>query len=155
MQPHRRIDAKLVGLVAFNNEIVQDDIDRLPTLVLFTPALTAEVLADSGQGAGGATYYGLQLEHGSRDVGAVEQAFVGLLPPGAVYNFHATAPFAAKADRAIRPVAIALDVFGAIAALAALLIAVQAISRQLGAGSEDLIGAMRPWRRPHDHRRRC
>ncbi len=38
--PLRRIDMKLVGLVVFNNQVIEDDADRLPTDVLFTPALT-------------------------------------------------------------------------------------------------------------------
>jgi hypothetical protein len=138
VQPHRRINAKLVGLVTFNSEVVQDDVDRLPTLVLFTPALTREVLADAGRGAGGATYYALRLDHGSRDIAVVEKEFVGLLPKGAVSNFHLTAPVEAKADRAVKPVGIALDVFGFIAGLAALLLAAQAISRHLRAGSDEL-----------------
>ena len=44
----------------------------------------------------------------------------------------------AKAQRAIKPEAIALAVFGAIAAFAALLIASQVISRQLRLGADDL-----------------
>jgi hypothetical protein len=42
VQPHRRIDAKLVGLVAVNSEIVQDQVDQFPALVLFTPALAKQ-----------------------------------------------------------------------------------------------------------------
>ena len=38
--PARRIDMKLVGIVVFNNQVIEDDADRLPTDVLFTPALT-------------------------------------------------------------------------------------------------------------------
>jgi hypothetical protein len=138
VQPHRRIDAKLVGLVALNSEIVQDQVDQFPALVLFTPALAQQVLADSGRGASGVTYYGLQLDHGSRDVAGVERAFTRLLPRGAEYNFHTTAPVAAKVGQVVRPVAFALGVFGAIAALTALVIAGQVISRQLRAASEDL-----------------
>jgi hypothetical protein len=49
--PHRRIDARLVGLVQVSNAIVQDDIDRFPTFIFFTPALGRQVPAgDSGQG---------------------------------------------------------------------------------------------------------
>ena len=131
VQPHRRIDAKLVGLVALNSEIVQDQVDQFPALVLFTPALAKEVLADSGRGASGVTYYGLQLDHGSRDVAGVERALTRLLPRGAEYNFHTTAPVQAKVGQVVRPLAIALGVFGAIAALAAWLVAGQVISRQL------------------------
>jgi hypothetical protein len=43
-----------------------------------------------------------------------------------------------RVDRAVKPEAIALGVFGAIAAVAAFFIAIQAISRQLRASAEDL-----------------
>ena len=138
VQPHRRIDARLVGLVALNSEIVQDQVNQLPALVLFTPALAQQVLADSGRGASGVTYYGLQLDHGSRDIAGVERALTRLLPRGAEYNFHTTAPVETKVGQVVRPVAIALGVFGAIAALTALVIAGQVISRQLRTASEDL-----------------
>ena len=73
--PHRRIDAKLVGLVQLNNAIVQDDIDRLPTFIFFTPALGQEVVADGGQVEGGAITYGLQVDGGNAGVATVEREF--------------------------------------------------------------------------------
>ena len=136
--PHRRISAHLVGLIQVNNAIVEDDIDRFPTFIVFTPALAKEVLADSGQGAGGAVSYGLQLDHGNSGVAAFEREYARLVPPGAAYEFHATAAVADKVDRTVKPLSIALGVFGAVAALAALLIAVQAISRQLRDADGDL-----------------
>jgi hypothetical protein len=138
VKPYRRIDARLVGLVVLNSQVVQDQVDQLPALVLFTPALARELLADSGRGASGAVYYGLQLSHGSQDVAPVEQEFAHLLPRGAQYNFHTIAPVEAKVDRVIQPLALALAAFGAIAFLAAVLVAVQAISRQLAAASQDM-----------------
>jgi FtsX-like permease family/MacB-like periplasmic core domain len=139
VKPYRRIDARLVGLVVLNSQVVQDEVDRLPGLVLFTPALARELLADSGRGASGAVYYGLQLSHGSQAVAQAEQEFAHLpLSRGAEYNFHTIAPVEAKVDRAIQPLALALAAFGAIAALAAVLVAVQAISRQLSAASHDM-----------------
>jgi hypothetical protein len=133
--PQRRVAMKLVGLVVFNNEVVEDDADRLPTNALFTPALTRSLLA-SGSTQG--TWYGLQLAHGSRDVPEVEQAVHDLLPPNSASFFRVTSLGEAKVERAVKPEAIALGVFGAIAAAAALAIAGQAISRQLRAGDEDL-----------------
>ena len=135
--PHRRIEARLVGLVQMSTAIVQDDIDRLPTFVFFTPAFAHQVLADKGQGTEGAITYGLQLVHGNRGVVAVERELASLVPPGTTYAFHAAAPVATKVDLTVKPLAIALGVFGAIAAMAALLIGVQVISRQLRAASED------------------
>ena len=48
------------------------------------------------------------------------------------------APVAAKADRAIKPISIALGMFGGVALLAALLIATQSISRRLRSGADEL-----------------
>jgi hypothetical protein len=136
--PHRRIEAKLVGLVVFSSQIVQDDIDRLPGFIFFTPALGQEVLADSGQGTSGAISYGLQVDHSKGRVAAVEREFSGVVPPGTSYAFHTTSAVAAKVDRTIEPLAVALGVFGGVAALSALLIGVQVISRQLRDADEDL-----------------
>jgi hypothetical protein len=52
-------------------------------------------------------------------------------------EFHVTSTSASQAARSIRPEAIALGVFGIIAALATLLIAGQAVGRQLRLGVED------------------
>jgi hypothetical protein len=131
--PHLRINAKVVGIVVLNNQVVQDDIDRLPGFVLLSPAATRLMKADST-----ATFYGLQLAHGRHDVPAVEQAFVHLIPPGSTYEFHVISRVETTVERAVKPEAIALGVFGALAALTALLLAGQAISRQLRSGDDDL-----------------
>ncbi|HVA04637.1 MAG TPA: hypothetical protein VMU64_12940 [Acidimicrobiales bacterium] len=90
--PHRRIDAKLVGLVQLNNAIVQDDIDRLPTFIFFTPALGREIVADGGQGEGGAITYGLQVDGGNAGVAKVEREFAALVPSRSTASLHAIAP---------------------------------------------------------------
>ena len=54
-------------------------------------------------------------------------------------DFQVTAQMEAEAQQSIRPEALALGVFGAIAALAALLLGVQVIARQLGARERDLV----------------
>ncbi len=133
--PYLRIDAKLVGIVVVNTQLIQDDVDRFPSTtgyVLFTPALSRQLLTDSN-----ATLYGLQLDRGSRDVAAVVQQVYGLLPLGARRGFEVRAPFVTKVERAVKPEAIALGVFGAIAAVAALTITAQAISRQIQADDHD------------------
>jgi len=129
----QRFSAELVGLVVFSSQVVNDDVDRFPTDVLVTPALTKRV-----QASGGFPIYGLKLEHGSRDLGKVEQEIVALLPSGSVYTFHVTSVAEGQVERASKPEAIALGVFGGIAFLAALIIAGLAISRGLWANGEDL-----------------
>jgi hypothetical protein len=131
--PHQRFSAKLVGIVVFSSQVVDDDVDRFPTTVLMTPALT-RVLSSS------TTYptYGLSLDTGGSAVPSVEREIVDALPPGSTYSFHLTSVVEGQVERATKPEAIALAVFGAIAGLAALLIGAQAISRRLWANRGDL-----------------
>jgi hypothetical protein len=68
----------------------------------------------------------------------VEKEIIGLLPPGTTYTFHVTSVAEGQVERSSKPEAIALGVFGAIAALAALLIAGLALSRAVGTQGEDL-----------------
>ena len=42
-KPWMRFSAKLVGLVEFSSQVVNDDVDRFPTDVLMTPALTEKL----------------------------------------------------------------------------------------------------------------
>jgi len=130
--PRLRIGVKLVGIVRFHFEIVRDDFDRTLRLVLLTPALTRPL----DQCCANGVQAGVQLDHGSRDDGAVEAEVKQRLANSSVLQI--TAVEEATAERAIAPQAIALGVFGAIAALAALLIAGQAIGRQLRAGADEL-----------------
>jgi hypothetical protein len=128
-----QFSAKLVGLVVFSSQVASDDIDRGAwTYQLLTPALTQKLRA-------GATYpdYGLRLRK-SGDVAAVEREIVRFVPKGTPYAFLVNSVTEGRVERSSKPEAIALGVFGAIAALAALLIAGQAISRALWAESEDL-----------------
>jgi len=134
VQPLVRIAARLVGIVVFNNQVVRDQVDQYPTFVLFTPTFTQRVLSN-------ASYYptyALGLERGSRDVTTVEQEIIGHLPSGDAYNFHVTSVVAAQAERATKPESIALGIFGLIALVAALLIAIQALGRQLQTNRDDL-----------------
>ncbi len=127
--PARRLKLRLVGIVVFNDAIVQDQVDRTsaPHSVVLTPTLTRAVVDCCSNYA--FTY--LQLDHGSDSVPAVESEIQRVLPPGIPFDAHATSVTLAKAQRAIKPEAIALAVFGGIAALAALLIAAQVIARQV------------------------
>jgi hypothetical protein len=132
VQPDLRISATLTGIVVFQSQIVRDDVDQFPTYVLFTPALTKKV-----ESAAYAPTYGLRLDRPS-EVATVEQEVIRLLPPGSTYEFHLTSVVEGQVQRAIKPEAIALGVFGAIAGLAALLIAGLAIARGLHANDADL-----------------
>jgi hypothetical protein len=132
LSPEIRANVKLVGIVKLTSDVVQDDVDRFPTFVIFSPAV-AQIMAPATTVA----YYAIQLRHGTRDITAFEQGFLKLLPPSNTYNFHVTANNEAQVERSVKPGSIALGVFGIIAAVATLLIALQAVSRQLRAGEED------------------
>ncbi len=124
---HERLT--LVGTVVLNNAVVQDDIDANgPITVILTPALTRQLVTCCSN----FSFTSLQLDHGSRDVAAVEAEIERVLPPVLPYDFYDTSIDVTKAQNAIKPEAVALGVFGFIAGLAAILIAGQVIGRQLG-----------------------
>ena len=142
---HARLDLKVVGIGAFNTQVLQDDIDKDQTgFLLGTPALGREFATCCSD----SIYDGLRLAGGSRYDAAVEREYEHLIATSAFYGHGAgqilqvfqvydTSVIEAEAQRAIRPEAIALGVFGLIAGLAALLIGAQSISRQLRAGAGD------------------
>jgi hypothetical protein len=131
--PALRIDMTLTGIVEFNNQVIEDDTDRLPTNVVYTPAFTRLVADSATEG----TWYGIQLVHGDQDIASAEQALLDVLPRGAAGNFSVTAVTEAKVERAVKPESIALAMFGLIAAAAALGIALSVIARQLRSTDEE------------------
>ena len=80
-----------------------------------TPALTRSVAG------AGIVYLGVQLRRGAADVAAVERRWNST--QHFFTDFEVTGQLQAQADQAIRPEALALGVFGGIAALAVLLLA--------------------------------
>jgi hypothetical protein len=134
--PRLEFHVKLVGIIVFNNAVVQDDVDRAYGFVVLTPALIREVIAASPT-APGSVAYGLQLKHGSLEVRTVEQEIFGLLPRHAAVEFHVTSRIVTQVELAIKPESAALDGFGAIAALVCLVLGIQAISRQLRWADEE------------------
>ena len=92
---------------------------------------------------------GLRLNGGSRYDTAVGHEYQRLLATSSLHiagrsqlYVYVTSAIEAQAQRAIRPEAIALAVFGMIAGLATLIIGTQSIARQLRAGADDY-GALR------------
>ena len=122
------IDLTMVGTVVLNNAVVQDEVDAdAAQTVILTPALTRRLTACCAD----FTFTYLQLDHGSSAVPAVEREVEHVISPVLPYDFYDTSIDVTKAQNAIKPEAIALAVFGGIAALAAILIATQLIGRQL------------------------
>ena len=129
--PARRIGLKIVGIGLLNREVVQDQIAKFPTYIVATPALTRSV-----GDAGGIVYLGVQLHKGAADVAAVERHWNST--ERFFTDFEVAGQLEAQADQSIRPEALALGVFGGIAALAVLLLAVQLVARRLSDREHDL-----------------
>ena len=134
--PRLLVRVRLVGIVVSNTQVVQDDVDRTYGIVMLTPAFIRKAIAVSPASAT-PVLYGLQLDHGGRDVPRVEQEIIGIIPPGFTYEFHVTSRVVAEVELAVKPESVALGAFGAIAALVCLVVGVQAISRQLRSEHED------------------
>jgi hypothetical protein len=130
--PYVRMTVKLVGIVVPSESLVRDDIDRYPTNIYLTPALTRRLTTCCSEYA----RTGLQLDSGSRAVATVE-AEVQRVLPGYNANFIVPSLVETHAQQAIEPESIALGVFGGIASLAALLIIGQVMSRQLRLGATE------------------
>ena len=123
----------LVGTIVPNDDVLLDSVDRLPELMIFTPAMTKQLVNNSAN----YNQYALQLDHGIRDISVVEREIVTALPPGTTYDFHVNSAVAAEVNRSLEPESISLGVFGLIAGLAVLIIAGGLIARGLQRESDD------------------
>jgi hypothetical protein len=122
-----RARLRIVGLVVFPQDVVNDDYDAAGAAeLLFTPALTRGIATCC------ATYSYSSLQFAPGHEGAVEAELTRVLPSKliAAVGFRSGAPAVGLAERAIEPESIALAVFGALAVLAALVIVSQIIGRQ-------------------------
>ncbi|HEV3212244.1 MAG TPA: FtsX-like permease family protein [Acidimicrobiales bacterium] len=132
--PYRVARMKLVGEVVFPHSVVQSDIDRLgDASVLLSPALTAELAPCCAYYSGMAIIVRGGGQHEKQVLaGAIRITPIAGFAPG---NNGSPAQTTTEAQRAIKPEAIALGVFGAIAGLALLLIAGQLMGRLLRRGA--------------------
>jgi hypothetical protein len=134
VKPEIDIRMHLVGTIIPNDDVLLDQVDRLPELMIFTPAMTRQIVTN------GPKYndYELQLDHGVRDISVVEREIIAALPPGTTYDFHINSSVAAEVNRSLEPESISLGVFGLIAALAALIIIGGLVARGLQRESDDI-----------------
>jgi hypothetical protein len=137
----RRAELTVTGIGVFNTQVLQDGIDAGRTgFLLGTPALAREFASCCASGMN----VGLRLDGGSRYDTVAGKEYQHLVATSSYIKtgsselyVYITAAIEAQAQRAIRPEAIALAVFGLIAGLAALIIATQSLSRQIRAGADD------------------
>lgn len=137
LAPPVKVNLKLVGIVTFDSTLVQDEVDALGNNpVILTPALTRELV----QCCSFYTFTTIKVD--GRNVHSVQTEIARTVPKlNAIASFSSpslTSDAVATAERAIGPESIALGVFGAIAALAALLIAGQLVGRQIRLGSDEI-----------------
>ena len=132
--PVLSVRVTLVGIAVANNEVVEDDIDRAYGTIVMTPAYLREAIARSLTDP---VLYALQLDHGSRDVPLVEREVTDLIPRGFTHEIHVTSRVVSQVELAVKPESVALGGFGAIAAAVALVLALQAVSRQLHVGDKE------------------
>ena len=124
--PIGRVDLRVVGVVLLPPEVAQDDIDQFPSIVL-TPAFTRAHLASANW-----YWQGLRLRRGDADVPAVKRAASAIAQEhGTFAGFQDQATTTATVARSVRPIATALGTFAALVALALIVLAAQAFSRQL------------------------
>jgi len=138
LSEYQGVKLTVVGIGVLAIQVVHDDIDSdRAGFLVGTPALLRKYESCCATNS----YDGLQVSGGSRYNAAVEQEYEHLITTPATSNgqlvVYDTAAIEAEAQQAIRPEAVALAVFGAIALLAALIIGTQSISRQLHAGARD------------------
>jgi len=128
VKPYRVINAKLVGIAAFNFVVIADQADQgsAPDN-LFTPALTRPLLGCCVN----YTESGIRLKGGTRYVPAVLAEISRAFPNLPLSLGNVAAEVLPKAQRSLKPEAIAFGAFGGIVALACLLIGAQLIGRQI------------------------
>ncbi len=134
-KPYLSINLKLVGIIKTSFQVIQDDDAALGDQVaVITPALTRKVATCCAY----YSYVGLTIEGGGGHRAAVDTAVNRIVPHlGGAGGSMTNAPMVAKAERVVRPEAIAFAVFGLVAALAALLICGQVVARLIRRTGDD------------------
>ena len=133
--PRERFAATLVGIVVSPTDLFQDDVDKSssPSEMLFTPALTDPLLSCCAFYAATDVF----VSGGSRFVPVVQHEIASALPQG-FNQFVQPSSDMDKAQRSLKPESLALGAFGAIVALATLLIVGQVIGRQFRLHAHEL-----------------
>ena len=133
--PGRIVKIKIVGVVVAAQDVVESDIASLGApAVIFSQALSRELAPQYSTGT--ETY--LQVRGGTANAKRVLQEVDKVDPVAQHLPAELTDSFVPSAQQAISPEAVALGVFGGLAALATLLIGALMIGRLLRAGAEEL-----------------
>jgi ABC-type antimicrobial peptide transport system permease subunit len=129
------VRVKIVGVVVASRNVVESDIDSLgASAVIFSQALTRELAPQYSTGT--ETY--LQIKGGTANAKRVLDEVYKVDPFSKDLPSELSDTLVPAAQQAISPEAVALGVFGALAALSTLLIAALMIGRLLRARQEEL-----------------
>lgn len=130
--PTGRVDLRVVGIGLLPAEVAQDDIDQYPSVV-FTPAFTRAHMDSVNW-----YWQGLRLRNGAADVPAVKRAISAIAQAyDGFAGFQDQATITATVARSVQPLAAALAVFAGLVAVAVIVLAAQAFSRQLSFDRND------------------
>ena len=127
-----RVEVTIVGIGLFPDEVVQDDTDRAGRALL-TPAFTQREARWVSYG-----WTGVSLEDGEAGVERFKRDYLATLGREGGSSFRERSVVVARTQEAVRPLAVALGAFGAMAFLACLLLVGQGIVRLLRSDREDL-----------------
>jgi hypothetical protein len=136
---------RVVGIVAIPPALV-DQFDQFAGAVL-PPAATAAAIADHPN-AVEFSWVGMRLEHGDAGIPALQSSLAGLAEklggPGASFDIRRLDTVHQQVQAAIRPQAVALGVFGALVALALVVLVGQGLTQLLdrSASQLELLGAL-------------
>lgn len=126
------LEVTVVGIGLFPDEVVQDETDRFGRMLL-TPAFTAEQRRWAAY-----AWTGVSVAGGEDGVERFKRDYVAELPPGTGTSFREQASVVDRTQDAVRPLAVALAAFGAMAAMATIVLVGQAVVRLLRADREEL-----------------
>ena len=126
---------KMVGEFIASRDTIESDLSKLgSSAVIFSQALTRKLAPTSSTG----TETFLQLKGGDANVQRVLASIYKFDPIAQHFPSEVTTSFLPIAQQSISPEAVALGIFGALAALATLLIAGLMIGRILRVGADEL-----------------
>jgi hypothetical protein len=134
-KPYRTVRMHLVGVGTVQvTTAVDDDVDsQNNSLVIVSPGFVRPYLNCCTED----TEVALQLTGGASADGRVKSELAHAFPDLPI-SFESLSGIPARAQQSITPEALALGAFGALSALALLVIAIQMISRQLRLNADDL-----------------
>ena len=145
-RPDREVTARVVGIMALNEDVTGEVLDSEVPRMFVSPAFAPPIA--EGAAYYGFAWYGLRLENGRADEDRVIEDWQALAArhnadsedPNATWLsvVHRASDLQKKADRAVRPLVVAVGAFGLLVALATILLVSQTLIRSIRVRRDDL-----------------